>query len=230
MANVLEIVQSVTPRMGIADPSLLFGSTNATNKELASVVNEVAERIALMHDWTDLLSEQTDTGDGTTTSYDYPADYSRMPKIARIWSTRWERPLQRITAEEALRLDVREYDTVIGTWHLLGGQVVYRPALASGENARWHYVSKNYAKASDGTRKASFTSDEDQYMLDDRMLGLAVVSRWREVKGFDYAEDLRDSEDAIAQQISRDKGARIITQASRGVIHGNLAYPWTITP
>lgn len=228
MATVLDVVQGVAPRMGISTPSQLFTSTADTDRELASVVNEVALRIARAHDWRILKTRAINTGTGVTTDYALPADYWRMPKDAQVWSSRWQRPLRQIDPEEDLRLDVRNFDVVIGTWHLIGGNISFRPALASGENAEWLYISNSIATNPADGLKSSLTKDDDEFRLDDRLLGLALIAEWRQVKGFDYAEDLAAAQDALAQLVSDDKGARVISQASRRHVHGKMSYPWSI--
>ena len=230
MATVLEIVQGVAPRMGIPSPTSLLANASATERELLSVVNEVAKRIARAHDWRVLKTEATNTGDGTTTNYALPSDYWRFPKDAQVWSTRWQHPLRHIDPEEDLRFDVRNFDVVIGTWTLLGGDIKFRPALAAGEDARWLYISKNIVRPNMGDDKEGFTADDDTFLLDDRLLGLSLIAEWRQMKGFDYAEDLAAAQEALSQLISEDKGPRVITQSSRKTPLGKIAYPLSIIP
>jgi len=228
--TILEIVQSIAPRIGLDAPSALFSSTDRTEIELREVAMELSDRIVRLHDWSLLYTQETHTGDGTTTDFDLPTDFLRMPKEGQIWSTRWERPLLHISAEDYLQLDVREYDLITGTWTKIGGDIKYRPALASGEDAKFWYISNKVIQDTGGTNKARFTDDTDTFRLDDRMLELALIWEWRQRKGLDYSEDMITAEQAIAQEISRDKGARIITQNTRRNVRAQVAYPWQITP
>lgn len=228
--TILEMVQSAAPRIGLDAPTALFSSTERTDIELREVAMEVSDRIVRMHDWSLLYVLNTDEGDGTTTDFDLPSDFLRMPKEAQIWSTRWERPLLHVSAEDYLQLDIREYDLITGTWTKLGDQIRYRPALASDEDTKYWYVSDKVVKDSGGTAKARFTADDDTFRLDDRMFELTLIWEWRQRKGLDYAEDMVTAENCIAQEISRDKGARIMTQASRRNVRAQVAYPWQITP
>lgn len=228
--TILQIVQSAAPRMGIAAPELLFGSTSDTDVHLLSVLQEAADRIVRAHDWSTLKVEETNTGDGTTEGFDLPADYLRMPKEGQIWSTRWQHPLSPVTAEEWLRLDVREYDLIVGTWIILEGQIKFRPVLTSTETARWFYIADTAVKPASGANKARFTADTDTFRLGDRLLELALIWEWKASKGLPYEEAMMTAETALAQAISDDKGARIIAQASRRNFQGKMAYPWQITP
>ncbi|MEM9523123.1 MAG: hypothetical protein AAF982_03880 [Pseudomonadota bacterium] len=228
--TLLEIIQDAAPRIGLSEPGLLFASTNATEIEMRKVANEVAERLIRAHDWSLLRTLRTTAGDGTTTAFDLPADYLRMPKDTQVWSTRWQRPLLAGTAEDILRLDIREYDLIVGIWAIYGGQMHVRPALALGESARFHYTSLNGIAPSSGADKARFTADDDMFRLGDRLFELQFIWEWRRMKGLDYAEDMATAEAALAQAIGEDAGAMILTQAPRRAARAKIAYPWQITP
>ncbi|MEM6833289.1 MAG: hypothetical protein AAF562_06660 [Pseudomonadota bacterium] len=228
--TILQIAQDAAPRLGLASPDALFGSTDRTSIELRAVVNEVAERIADAHDWEVLTEEETNTGDGTTEGFDLPSNYVRMPKDAQVWSTRWQRPMLQISSDDWLRLDIRQYDLVIGTYIIRGGQIRFRPVLASGELAKWNYVSNLQVSPSTGNNKERFTDDTDTFRLDDRVLETTLIWEWRHRKGLPYAEDMKTAEIALARAISDDKGARIVTQSSRRNVRAKIAYPWQIQP
>ncbi len=227
--TVLQIIQDATPRLGISSPSAVFSATTQTELELQRVIKDAADTILRKHDWSVLKVLQTHVGDGTTTSFALPSDYLRMPKDGKIWSTRWQHPLWHITTEDYLNLDVRDYDIVTGAWTLLGGNVVYRPALTTGESAKFYYVSHNVAADSGGTAKERFTADTDTFRLDDRVLELMFIWQWRHKKGFDTPDDLDQANTALGQAITRDKGARVITQRSRSNSRTNVAYPREVT-
>lgn len=228
--SVLEIVQAAAPKLGIAVPSALFSATDRTEVELRSILNEVAERIVRAHDWSALKTLETNTGDGVTVGFSLPSDYVRMPKDGQIWSSRWQNPLTPVSSDEWLMLDVQDYDLVTGAWIILGGQIQFNPPLTATETAKWFYVSGNYAVPVSGANKSAFSADDDTFILDDRLLELMLIWEYRQRKGLDYAEDLANAEVALGQQISEDRGARIISQRSRAGARGAFAYPLNVTP
>lgn len=228
--TVLEIVQNAAPRLGISLPNMLYSATGREESELRSVLQEAAESIVRAHDWSALKVVQTYTGDGATTDYPLPSDYLRMPKDAQMWSTRWQRPLIRVTPEDDLRLNIREYDLVTGVWHISDENVKFRPALATDEEARWFYIADTAVKPASGANKARFTEDTDTFRLGDRLLELELVWQWLAAKGLPYAEEMSTAGTALGQAISADGGAEILTQSSRRNLHGKTAYPWNIVP
>ena len=229
--TVLEVIRAAAPRLGIDRPDQIFSSTDRTAIELAEMVNDCAVRLGRRHDWQALQIIQTHSGDGATSAYALPSDYWRMPKDAQIWSTRWQRPLVKISSEDWLRLEIRQYDLVTGNWSLFGGNINYKPDLATGEDAKFFYIcNKVCANNARTDKKERFTADDDYFCLDDYMLELSLIWAWREQKGMDYAEDMADAQEAIEQAIGKDKGAGILTQSSRRNVRAKVAYPWQIEP
>lgn len=228
--TALAIVQDAATKLSLAQPTVLFGSTDRTAIELREALVESADKILHAHDWSFLKTISTHTGDGSATEFALPSDYLRMPKDAQVWSTKWQEPLTHITPEDWLNLDVRAYDVVTGTWTIYGGNVVYKPALAADESAKFWYISNKVCANTGGTAKAQFTADDDTFRLDDRVLELALVWLWRSQKGLDYSEDMQSAEIALSRAIERDKGARILTQSSRGNVRAKLAWPGVLGP
>lgn len=228
--TILEIAQQVAALISVEQPSALFSSTDRTELELRSVAVEAMERILRAHDWERLKVLAEFSGDGTTDAFALPEDFLRMPKDAEIWSTRWERPLVAVSSEHWLRLDIRQYDNVVGTWTTFGGNINFRPALSSDESAKFWYISNKIVLAENGASKATFTADTDRFLLDDRLLKMCMIWVWREQKQLEYSEELRNYEIALGREISDDKNARIITQSKRNNVRTKVAYPWAIVP
>lgn len=231
MRTILEIAQSVAPKIGIATPQMLFSSTDQTAVELASLANELAERIVRAHDWSAIKIIASFAGDGVTASFPVPTDYIRMPKDGQVWSTRLMAPLLHIhSTDDWLRLIVRNFGSVTGAWTILGGVMQFKPALAVAESAQFVYVSGNAIKPATGANKARFTTDTDSFLLGDRLLELHLIWEWRQRKGLSYGEDMATAEAALAQAVSDDGAARTITQRSRFNLSAPTAFPGVIVP
>jgi hypothetical protein len=228
--TALEIMQDACLKLSIEQPTVLFSSTDRTIIELREALIEAADKVLRAHDWQLLKKIEVHTGDGTETEFAMPSDYLRMPKDARVWSSKWEYPLQRITPEEWLNIDTRQFEIVYGAWTIYGGNFVYKPALDNGETAKFFYVSRNVCADTGGTPKPKFTADDDTFRLDDRVLELVLVWTWRQQKGLDYSEDMATAEIALAREIESDKGARIIVPAARRKLGAETAYPLRIQP
>lgn len=236
--TVLSALQSAMVRLVGRKPSTIFSTQNQTELELADLVTEVGTDIMKSHDWQALTKIATIPGDGVTTAFSLPDDYQRMCQGQDVHdSTSWfwnYTPVKDIN--EWLYLQSGGWAALNpGWWILLENQFQFYPA-PSGE-AKYGYISKNFARSAPAsgtgaiTPKSSFTADDDTFVLDEDLLTLGIIWRYREQKGMGYAEDMANYETALSQAQARDKGARVIRRNSR-VRSGNigLGWPWTLGP
>ena len=65
------------------------------------------------------------------------------------------------------------------------------------------------ALAADGvTVKTQFSADTDTYQIDDDLLILGLIWRYRRAKGLDYSEEKRTYDDALARKLARDASSQ----------------------
>lgn len=222
--------QACTSGIALEKPSAVFGSSSREHIELANIANEMAAMIAASHEWQTLNKIATITGDGSEEDWGLPSDFDRMLDKSQLWSSSLETPLSPISdRDEWLGMDVQSFDFVINAWILYADQIHIKPALSSGVTAQYFYQSNLWAL--DGsTPAAEFTDDADTFRLDERLLKLGIIWKWREMKGLPYAEDLATYERLLAKLIARDKGSRIIRIGRTGMPRdANYAYPKSIT-
>jgi hypothetical protein len=236
--TVLTVVQSASLRIGVTRPTVLFAGTTRELLELQNAVNDAAKMIAFDsgHDWTALKALGTFTGDGTSLAFDLPPDYRRMLKKTQMWpSSSPSSPLTHvIDSDKWLGTQVQNFSPVLGMWTLIGTQAHIRiggatGALGSGDTVQFYYVTNKVAQDSGGTAKTEFTADDDTFKLDDRLLTLALIYKWKQAKQQDYAEAMSDYENALFERIGADKGPSIIA-VGRPRVPANvgLAYPWPL--
>lgn len=228
--TILDTLKEVCLGIGLDEPDQVYGSTVREYKELGRIANLMGKRIARAHEWQDLTALHTVTGDGTTTAHSLPSDYDRMPKDMQIWASDQETYLTGLQSHNKwLERDVRDFEFLVNAWILRGGQLHIDPALSTGVTAQFYYIQDTYATNAGGTRQSKFQADTDEFVLDDTLLELGIIWRWREMKGLPYAEDMADYERELSKRIAPDSGSRIIkVGAPRVGMSGNPAYPWAI--
>tara|TARA_R110000823_G_scaffold10557_5_gene36784 strand:+ start:910 stop:1605 length:696 start_codon:yes stop_codon:yes gene_type:complete len=229
--TVLSAIQEATTVIGLTKPTGVFASVEREHIELADVANDIAERIANAHEWGDLTTLATITGDASTEDWDMPADYDRMLTKANLWSSSLETPLSHILdIDEWLGLEVQAFSHVINAWCKFGGQIHIKPALPDGVTAKYYYQSNLIVTPTAGANKARFTADTDVFRLDEQLLRLGIIYQWRANKGLPNAEDMANFEDRKEKLISRDKGSRILRVGRVRMPSGlKVAYPQNIT-
>jgi hypothetical protein len=233
--TILEVARGVALKIGVTVPTVLYASTDRELVELGEVLNESAAMIAFDcgHDWTKLKPLGTLTGDSSALQFSYPTDYKRMLKKAKLWpsGTPYSPLVHYTDTDEWLGLQVQDFQAVVGAWTLIGDYIEVRISgptdpLATGDTVKFYYISTKYAADTGGTPKTSFTSDTDVFRLDERILKLAAIYKWKEGKGQDYAEPLADYEAALAERIGADKGSNILTVGrQRASLGAEYAFP-----
>ncbi|CDP50705.1 hypothetical protein [Devosia sp. DBB001] len=235
--TVLDAAQKAMIRLVGRRPATVFSSQEPTEMQIADLINEVAIDIMKSHEWQGLTKIATIPGDGITTKFPLPNDYDRMlaaqdihDDVSWFWNY-------------TPAADLNEWLTIIengfgalspGWWIILEDQFNFYPAPSS--EASYPYISNLFARSAPAsgsgviTPKSAFTDDGDTFVLDERLLTLGVVWRYREQKGMGYAEDMANYELALSQAQARDRGARVIRAPSRVFGGIGVAWPWALGP
>lgn len=226
--SLLSACQEASVQLISKSPSTFFSSTANFEVELRTLANVAARDIAESHDWQALTKLHSMAGDGVEIGFDLPSDYSRMTVKGDVHSPDWT--TWRYTPARDLDqfLDFQNGLSIArpGTWILLGGQMQFWPILENAESAQFYYLSKNIVRAESGTLKENFTADSDTFVLDERLLTLALIWRWRAMKRLEYSEDMANFEKKLSERAGRDRGARILaTGPSRMPGNIGIAYP-----
>lgn len=227
--TVLSACQDAIARLVATKPNAVFASDVEICVEIASLSNEAAADIAKGHDWQALTALKTINGDGTTEGWPLPDDYDRMVNGTDVHSGTWI--WQRYTntgLDGWLELKALLPAIPPGYWNILGGSMSFVPVIATGDKAEFYYVSSKWARAAGGTPKAAFDRDDDSFALDERLLTLALIWRWKSMKGMDYQEDMRNYDIALSQAMARDKGSRVIRSSGRRSLNTRVGWPWEL--
>lgn len=210
--------------------SALFSTSDQFALELRTQANRTARAIQKAHDWRALTTLATITGDGTSEAFNLPSDYDRMPvKADLFYADTTGRLVRAKDLDHWLDMKIRNQSAIVGAWILLGGQMNIFPAQTTGEVINYYYQSNAVVSPATGSNKENFTLDTDTFRLSEKLLTLGVIWRWRAMKRLEYAEDLKNFEIAMAEEVGRDKGSRILTVGRTRLPGGTTpAYPYAI--
>lgn len=230
--SVLSACQDAIARLVARRPASVFASDDEICVEIASLANEAATDIAKANDWQALTVLKIIDGDGVTVDWPMPTDYDRMVNGTDVHSGTWTymRYMNAGTLDNWQDLNALLPAIPPGYWIILQNQISFLPTVTSGQDARFYYVSNQWARSAGGTAKALFDRDDDTFVLDDRLLTLALIWRWKSMKGMDYQEDIKNSDIALSQAMARDKGSRPIRKGYGNLsgMNTRLAWPWSL--
>ncbi len=230
--TALTVMQNAAIRLIGRKPPAFFSASDQFEMEMTSLLNEVAREIAATHDWQVLTKVHTFAGDGTTTDFTKPEDYDRMPVVSGIsdaqsWLWGYS-PVPDMDAWVSIQSG-NNVGMAPGWWILLGD--LFRFAPAPTGSALMPYVSRNCVLEENGTPKAEFTADTDTFRMDERLLTLGLIWRWREMKQLDVSGEHATFEKAFSEVAARDRGSRVLRSRSRyNPLNLRSAWPWELGP
>ena len=94
-------------------------------------------------------------------------------------------------------------------FRIMNGAINIDPIPYDSNWLVYEYYSRGVALAADGvTVKTQFSADTDTYQIDDDLLILGLIWRYRRAKGLDYSEEKRTYDDALARKLARDASSQ----------------------
>ena len=208
--TLLTIVQDACDEIGFPAPLTVIG--NADADQYLRLLNREGEALSKFT-WQALVKEDTFTLATSTQTYSLATDFRYI-----IPSTQWNRDNKRsiiwITSEEyqffkgwttvnglnlraRIRADLFEFEQTI-------------TASDNGKTIAYEYVSKNWTESAASAAQQKFAVDTDTSVLDEELLTLGLIWRFRKSKGLEFQADLLEYQSEVSKAKSRDGGSRKI--------------------
>jgi hypothetical protein len=217
--TLLTTIQDAASQLGLRQPQAVFGSTDLTAQILLRFAQQEGRELAKSHEWQALTVEKTFTTLATVeqTNALPSTDYDRMAYNAEVWNRTNN---QRYSGPTAQRLwqQLQNGITggVTGWWRILGNELNIYPAPTAGQTLAFEYISKNWCESAGGTAQDRWEADTDVALLDEDLMTLGIVWRFRHSRGFPYAEDMKTYEIMKEKVQAQDRGTGRIRSDSNG--------------
>lgn len=231
--TILSACQSAAVRLVGRKPTTIFSSQKKLELQLADLVQEAAVDIAKAFEWQALMVLAEHQGDGSTVAFDFPAGFDRMPVKGNIHSATWQQSGYRPARDRDHWIYLQTYLAAgtPGWWIVLDNQMQIYPPMGPSEKAQYYFITNEIVRGANGAGKAVITKDDDTFKLDERLLTLSLVWRYREQNGLEYSESMANYERALAQVGGADKGKRILAIGAQRIPGGaDIAFPGVIVP
>lgn len=208
--SLLTIIQDACGELGIVQPSAVVSSTDTQTLQLLAIADKEGKDLARRFDWQILQKEATFTTTATATQTaisTLATDFGRIVNRS-MWNRTESRPIhgpltpqqwQKRTAAAA-QVGVTYY------FRIRGDALMFNPAPATGQTIAFEYISKNWCQSSGGTAQSAWAADTDTAIIDEELIRLGVVWRFKQAKGLEYAEDFRSYEEALKDMFGPDAG------------------------
>jgi len=224
--TLLSIVQDAADEIGWDRPSTVVGNSDAN--QVLRLLNREGEALSSWP-WEILVKEDTFTLATSDQDYALASDFRYL-----IPSTQWNRDNKRAI----IWLNSQEWQFFKGWTTVNGlnlrarirnGQMEFEQTIGAADNGKtiaYEYVSKNWTADSGSTAQQKFAADSDTSVLDEELLTLGLVWRFKKAKNLpDWQIDFQDYQNEVRQAKARDGGSRILRFGRGPVQHLGVNTP-----
>ncbi|WP_434286301.1 hypothetical protein [Celeribacter sp. SCSIO 80788] len=200
--SLLTIAETVALNCGMQQvPTSVSGSSERRWQEVKDFSEKAAMELVRRVDWGELTREETLTGDGTNKTFDLPPDdYDHLTNGVSVVSG--GAVLRGLSQAEWRTLTPVEGDPRY--FILQGSKITLWPYLATSETATVSYQSKNWCSAGG----SEWAADEDTSLIDEDVLAMATIVRWRRQKGMSYDDFEAEYEAMLSDRATFDDRGR----------------------
>lgn len=206
--SCLTLVQSVFKRLGLNTPASVVGNTDRQVIQVLELCNEAGQETARRYPWQALLA----VGNFTTVATESQGSVQTIaPGLDYIINdTIWNRSLRRpvFGPKTPQTWEQQKAFAINGPWsnyRIIGDTLAMYPVPAAGQDCYFEYISKNWVTTGSST-SSTWVLDADTPLLDNNLLVLDTIWRFKQAKGLEYAEDFNKAERLCADLMARDGG------------------------
>lgn len=232
--NILEMVNNACDRCSDPEIRSLF-SNEDTASEWRGYAFQAAAAIPDEHNWSALTKDYTFVTSGNVASYPLPEDFDDMASydIYNLTNRRYipcagnDKELWKQATGNTSQSSIR--------FRIMGGKIVFTYPIEDGITLRFTYTSswpvKNVSEAGIVTYKEVFTSDEDEYVLDNELLILKMLALRAKNLGLPEMQ-LReqDYQTRLESRMVKDGGNIQFNQFSHPFINKTTPIEWNRQP
>ena len=223
--TLLTIVQDACADIGFPEPTTVVG--NAEAAQYFRLANREGEALSRFQ-WEILTKEHTFVLVTADQDYALPADFRYI-----IDATQWNRDNQRalIWINSTQWQFFKSWTTVNGLnlrARIRNNEFEFEQALTSSDNGKtiaFEYVSKYWSQTTGGTDQQKFAADDDVSNLDEEIMTLGLIWRFKKAKGLEYMPDLMEYNLQVKQARARDGGSIYVRTGYAGREHLGVNTP-----
>jgi hypothetical protein len=211
--TLLTIVQSAADRLGLTRPSTVISSPDENAKILLGLAQEEGKALADRHTWQALQTEYTFSTANGTASYALPSGFDGIIKDTVFNRTQRRRMQGDLSPSQWQETQASLVTMVNPAFRIRGNLFYISPTPTAAETVAYEYISKNWCQSAGSVGQSAWVADTDTGILDEELMTLGVVWRFKASKGLDYAESMSNYEIEVAKAIFKD-GARVTIDTS----------------
>ena len=190
--NCLQIVQSVCRRIGILSPSAAVTSTDPMVQQIVELSNEEGRLQASDYTWQALQREATFTTVATQVQIAMSVVAPDLEWMVN--NTIWNRTLRRPVYGPDSQQDWQQAKALningpFNRFRVIADAINFYPVPAAGQECYFEYQSSHWVNDINGAGFTTWQNDTDVTVLDDELVILGTIWRWKSAKGLAYSDD-----------------------------------------
>jgi hypothetical protein len=221
--TLLTQIQNACDTIGLSRPSVAIASTDQNVRVLLALANTEGRELLERFAWPQTQIEKTHT---TLAAELQGVVTTLAPGFSYIINgTFWDRTLtQPVTGPlsplEWQTLKARTATGPYSSFRMQGGKLYAYPAPPAGNTWVFEYQSTYFCQSAVEANQSVWTADSDVGVLDENLMMMGTVWRFKKKNGLDYSEDFRMYEQKLANQMARVGGKRTLDMQGGGGMSG----------
>jgi hypothetical protein len=221
--TLLTIVQNASDTIGLSRPSAVVSSTDGNVRTLLSFAQTEGRELLERFGWPATQKQATHT---TLNAELQGVMTTIAPGFSYIINnTFWNRTLTvpvpgPLSPQEYQALKARSSTGPYSQYKLQAGNLYGYPAPSASDTWVFEYQTNYFCKSSGGTDQSAWAADTDTGILDENLMEMGIVWRFKKKNGLDYSEDYRVYEQKLANATSRVGGKQTLDLEGGGPTSG----------
>lgn len=205
--SLLTVVQSLCDRVGIPRPATVVGNTDPGVRQILALSNEEGQDLASRHRWQKLITEATFTTVANPNDLVVVAPGFDYILPGTVWDRTRDQQVPAMTPEQWQMYQATGMSGPTMRFRIQDSAFYLYPDPGAGRSIAFEYMSKNWNQTTGAVEQDAWANDTDTGLLDEKLMSLGLVWRWKKAKGMEYGEDFNAYERRVANAISRDGAA-----------------------
>jgi len=207
---LLDMLQRATQRLGIAKPASIIGNSDIQVGQLLEIANTEGEDLSARYQWSAkkrsnvfnlVLATSQGKMNGAVVD-DAGFDYI-IPET--FWNRTISLPIRPMDSIAYQQIKSFPFTGPYQRFQIRGGNLLFiEPTPTTTDECAFDYITKSWCESASGTAQKLWTADGDVGLLDEDLMRLGIIWRWRHAKGLEYAQDFENYEARVLDAMARD--------------------------
>lgn len=217
--TLLTLVNGAQDEIGLNRASTVVSSTDGNTRTLLAFAQTEGRELLERFAWPATQAEATHT----TLNAEFQGVMTTIaPGFGyMINQSFWDRSLTQavtgpLSPQEWQFLVARVTTGPYASYRLKAGGLYAYPAPPAGNDWHFEYQTVNFCQSASDVAQSAWVADTDTGILDENLMQLGVIWRFKKKNGLDYSEEFRSYEQKIANETARVGGKPVLNMAGGG--------------